>query len=373
MIAQSPWQAVLSGLGWVLAQLFDVTHNYGLAIIVLTVGIRLLLLPLGVKQIKSMQATQLMQPKIKAIQTKYKGDRQRQNEEMMKLYKEHGYNPLSGCLPVLLQLPVLITLFAVLRMPSGLAHLPADSNLHAAVVSQTSSVNFLSTNLLCSASQAGSDYTVRVSKGTPNPIPVLHCGKIPASRIPYYVLALLMIGTTYFQQRQMTRASPAGASNSQQQAIMRIMPLMFGVWGYFFPAGLIVYWTTTNAIQIGQQWFLLHRKGAPLAPAKHADGQMAGPKGKESDQGGQRGKGSDRRSSSERGRTSPLRGSATPVPKRPAGGVVPRRPSGGGSGGNGRGSSSRGQGSNGGRSNQRRQQSSGGGGDAGSRKKRPKR
>jgi YidC/Oxa1 family membrane protein insertase len=372
VIAQSPWQAVLSGLGWVLAQLFDVTHNYGLAIIVLTVGIRLVLLPLGVKQIKSMQATQAMQPKIKALQAKYKGDRQRQNEEMMKLYKEHGYNPLSGCLPVLLQLPVLITLFAVLRMPTGLSHLPTDSKLHNAVVSQASSVNFLGTNLLCSASQAGSDYKVNVPKGKPNPIPVLHCGSVPASRIPYYVLALLMIGTTYFQQRQMTRASPAGASNSQQQAIMRIMPLMFGVWGYFFPAGLIVYWTTTNTIQIGQQWFLLHRKGAPLAAARAGDGQVAAPKGKDADRAG-RGKGSDRGSSSERGRTSPLRGSTTPAEKRPAGGVVPRRRGDGGSGGNGRGGSSRGQGSNGGSSNQRRQQSSGGGGDAGSRKKRPKR
>jgi YidC/Oxa1 family membrane protein insertase len=153
---------------------------------------------------------------------------------------------------------------------------------------------------------------------------------------------------------------------------MRIMPLMFGVWGYFFPAGLIVYWTTTNTIQIGQQWFLLHRKGAPLAAARAGDGQVAGPKGKDADRAG-RGKASGRESSSERGRTSPLRGSTTPAEKRPAGGVVPRRRGDGGSGGNGRGGSSRGQGSNGGRSNQRRQQSSGGGGDAGSRKKRPKR
>jgi YidC/Oxa1 family membrane protein insertase len=369
MIATSPWQSVLSGFGWVLARLFDLTHNYGLAIILLTVAIRLVLLPLGVKQIKSMQATQAMQPKIKALQTKYKGDRQRQNEEMMKLYKEHGYNPLSGCLPVLLQLPVLITLFAVLRMPGGLAHLPAESHLHAAVVSQTSSVHFLGTNLLCSASHAGTSYNPfpGVAAGPKNPIPLLHCGGSPASRIPYYVLALLMIGTTYFQQRQMTRASPGGASNNQQQAIMRLMPLMFGVWGYFFPAGLIVYWTTTNTIQIGQQWFLLHRKGAPLAPAKVADGQGDGPKGKEGGRANERGRAADR------GKATPMRGSTTPAERRPAGGVVPRRGGNGRTGGNGRGGSAGGQGSNGGRSGQRRPQSSGGGGDAGSRKKRPKR
>lgn len=374
MIALAPFQSVLSGLGWVLAQLYDFTKNYGLAIILLTLGIRLLLLPLGVKQIRSMQATQAMQPKIKAIQAKYKGDRQRQNEEMMKLYKEHGYNPLSGCLPMLLQLPVLICLFAVLRMPGGLAHIPANSSLHEAVVTQNT--NFLGTNLLCSASHSGSDYVVPVVKGQPDPIPVLHCGSTPLSRIPYFVLALLMIGTTFFQQRQMTRASPGAATNSQQQTIMKVMPLLFGVWGYFFPAGLVVYWTTTNAIQIGQQWFLLHRKGAPYAPQRDADtanGTSTTPKGSTK--------------APERGKAAPMRGSSTvgnAAPKRPPGGVVPRRGGSSGSSGNGRSTGGGGRpsgngsgstprsGSNGGSGGTGRQRS-GGGGNAGSRRKRPKR
>src|SRR5262249_32179950 len=81
-----------------------------------------------------------------------------------------------------------------------------------------------------------------------------------------------MVGTTYFQQRQIQRSSPAAAQNTQQQTIMRIMPLLFGVWGFIFPAGLVVYWTTTNAIQIGQQYVLIHRKGAPLAPKASEDG-----------------------------------------------------------------------------------------------------
>jgi YidC/Oxa1 family membrane protein insertase len=364
--AFQPWQTILSGLGWVLARLYDFIPNYGVAIILLTVMIRLLLLPLGVKQIRSMQATQALQPKIKALQTKYKGDRQKLNEEMMKLYKEHGYNPLSGCLPLLLQLPVLIALFAVLRYPTGLTHIPADSSLHAAIVNQDT--YFLGANLTCSAVEAGKQVKVVVPE--PNgktTTTTKDCGTGFPVRIPYYVLAVLMVGTTYFQQRQMSRAAPAGAS-SQQQQLMRFMPLIFGFWGFIFPAGLVVYWSTTNGIQIGQQWFLLHRKGAPLSPsAKEADAEPPPTKEKNQEKPAQR------------GRPSLFGGStgAAEQERRPPGGVVPRRGddgrtgrSGGGTGGGTGGRA----GSNGGRGNQRRRQrSGGGGGNAGSRKKRPKR
>ncbi|MBI2236950.1 MAG: YidC/Oxa1 family membrane protein insertase [Actinobacteria bacterium] len=123
------WQGLLDGIGWVLARIYDVVPNYGATIIVLTVLIRLVLLPLGVKQIKSMQAMQAIQPKVKAIQQKYKGNRQKQQEETMKLYKEHNVNPFSGCWPVLLQFPILIAMYSVLRQPSHPPHLPPDSSL----------------------------------------------------------------------------------------------------------------------------------------------------------------------------------------------------------------------------------------------------
>ena len=118
------FQALLDGLGWFLARVYDLIPNYGVAIIILTLAIRILLLPLAVKQIRSMQAMQRLQPKIKELQRKYKGNRQKLNEEMMKLYQEYGYNPLSGCLPLVLQFPILIALFAVLSFPKGLTHIP---------------------------------------------------------------------------------------------------------------------------------------------------------------------------------------------------------------------------------------------------------
>jgi YidC/Oxa1 family membrane protein insertase len=251
------WQALLNGLGAILAFFYSLVPNYGVAIILLTVAIRVVLLPLGIKQIRSMQAMQAIQPKVKELQRKYKGDRQKQNEETMKLYKEYGVNPFSGCLPLFAQFPVLIALFAVLRVPGGIVHIPNDSRLHTAIVNNDT--HFLGSNLLCSAGQAGKVITVTTKPGDPAAEPKsLDCGHGIPVRIPYYFFALAMVGTTYYQQRQMQKASPPGA-NPQQQALTKVMPLLFGVWGFLFPAGLVIYWTTTNAIQIGQQAYLIRR------------------------------------------------------------------------------------------------------------------
>src|SRR5678816_2090138 len=121
MIALAPWQALLNALGSVVAQIYDFIPNYGVTIILLTVGI---------KQVRSMQHMQIVQPKIKQIQGKYKGNKQRQQEEIMKLYKEYGVNPFSGCWPVLLQFPILIAMYSVLRWPQHPIHVPTDSGLY---------------------------------------------------------------------------------------------------------------------------------------------------------------------------------------------------------------------------------------------------
>jgi YidC/Oxa1 family membrane protein insertase len=272
MIAIVWWQALLDGLGAVLAFFYRFVPNYGVAIILLTLAIRVLLLPLAVKQIRSMQAMQVIQPKVKELQRKFKGNRERLNQEMMALYKERGVNPLSGCLPILAQFPVLIALFAVLQFPLGLTHIPhndaepvvgveqGDSQLYVDLINQKS--DFLGVNLLCSAAQAGG--TVKLDpKALANVADLkgkapLDCGKGIPIRIPYYIFALLMLGTTYVQQRQMQKASPG--QSQQQQMMTRIMPLLFGVWGFIFPAGLVVYWTTTNVVQIVQQQYMLSRQ-----------------------------------------------------------------------------------------------------------------
>ena len=293
MIALAPWQALLNALGWVVAQIYDFIPNYGVTIILLTVTIRLILLPLGIKQVRSMQHMQIVQPKIKQIQAKYKGNKTRQQEEIMKLYKEYGVNPFSGCWPVLLQFPILIAMYSVLRWPQHPIHVPTDSGLYAAVSQQipetlppgdpngepittqaqidalplpgpTSGTSFLTMNLLCSAVHAGNpDATLAAKSPTGQNLAYpVNCGSEVVDRIPYYIFAALMFGTTFYQQRQMQKATPPGGS-SQQQALLKIMPIMFGVFGIFFPAGLVLYWTTSNGWQIGQQYFML--KSRPTA------------------------------------------------------------------------------------------------------------
>jgi hypothetical protein len=128
----------------------------------------------------------------------------------------------------------------------------------------TSGTSFLGMNLLCSPSNAGNENATLGDRVTVNGETVdleypVNCGG-PLNRIPYYVFVAAMFGTTYFQQRQMQKASPPGAASSQQQAILRILPITFGVFGIFFPAGLVVYWTTSNLWQIGQQYYMLRTR-----------------------------------------------------------------------------------------------------------------
>jgi YidC/Oxa1 family membrane protein insertase len=291
-MALAPWQALLDGLGWVVAKIYDLIPNYGLTIIVLTIVIRVVLLPLGIKQIRSMQHMQLVQPKIKALQTRYKGNKQKQQEEIMKLYREYGVNPFSGCWPVLLQFPILIAMYSVLRWPQHPIHIPENTALYRAITIQVPPVSspsqvptgaaspqgtsFLGMNLLCSAREAGNPNSKLVDNhkisGQVIAYPV-DCGRSATTRIPYYIFVAVMFGSTFYQQRQMQKASPPGASSQQQQALLRVMPIFFGVFGFFFPAALVIYWTTSNLWQIGQQYFMLKTRPSADDLAAKADGK----------------------------------------------------------------------------------------------------
>jgi YidC/Oxa1 family membrane protein insertase len=277
LLALVPWQTLLDAIGWLLAKIYDFVPNYGLSIIILTLLTRFVLLPLGIKQIRSMQSMQAIQPKVKAVQQKYKGNRTKQNEEVMKIYQEHGVNPLSGCWPMLLQLPILVTFYSVLRYPQSPPHLPAGSELRQTIDREIApgsnpdqgGIQFLGVNLMCSAQQAGHPVS-ELKTRSGEQVGDINCGHGIPVRIPYYIFAAAMVATTFYQQRQMQKASPPGASQ-QQQMLTRIMPLMFGFWGFFFPAALVLYWTTSNLIQIGQQRLLLKaahlEDGTPALPA----------------------------------------------------------------------------------------------------------
>ncbi len=247
-------------LGWFYA----VIPSYGLAIILLTLAVRVLLLPLSIKQTRSMREMQVIQPELKRIQKKHKGDRQKMNQEVMALYKEHGVNPLGGCAPLLLQMPVFIALFYVVRQPIeylGASLLKTDLETHALSVHQ-----FLGLRLDCSPQQifAGDQSAVRgIGEACTSG------GILPF--LPYLLLILFMGATTYYQQKQMqaTRGSTGADPQQQQmQTFMKIMPVILIVFGFGFPTGVVIYWVTTNLWTIVQQRIML--KAAPPITATKA-------------------------------------------------------------------------------------------------------
>ncbi|MGH2694476.1 MAG: YidC/Oxa1 family membrane protein insertase [Actinomycetota bacterium] len=267
-----------------LTAFYAFVPSLGLGIILLTVAVRLLLLPLSIKQTRSMREMQRIQPEVKRIQQKHKGDRQKMNEEMMALYKEHGVNPFGGCLPLLLQFPVLIALFYVVRSPlkymgfslpegaggaiadfvrtsgvSGVLERMQDSLLASDLLNHAQRVNeFLGIRLDCTSQFAlsgeGSDLV---------PAP---CGDGIISALPYLLLVALMGITTWYQQKQMQAASPGGQQAQQMQTFAKIMPVMLMFFAFTFPSGVVVYWLTTNIWTIGQQRLML-RVAPPAVPA----------------------------------------------------------------------------------------------------------
>lgn len=251
-----------------LAGFYAFIQSYGLAIILLTLAVRMLLLPLSIKQTRSMREMQVIQPEIKRIQAKHKGDRTKMNEEMMALYKEHGVNPFGGCAPLLLQFPVLIALFYVIKSP--LNYMDEGSLLAGNLMERALDVNtFLGIRLDCYPSQV---FGSRASET----IPDVACGSGVVSFLPYLGLILFMGFTTFYQQKQVqAQRQPGDAQMAQMQMFLKIMPFMLMLFAFNFPTGVVIYWVTTNVWTILQQRIIL--KAAPLVPAgSSGNGKAAG-------------------------------------------------------------------------------------------------
>ena len=246
-------------VSWVITTIHDLLSpafgkdsgvSWSLSIVGLVIIIRIILVPLFVKQIKSQRALTALQPHMKEIQKKYKDDRQKQSEEMMKLYKEHKTNPLASCFPILAQAPIFFALFTVLN---GIGKNPpvkhgvltqddvvsaANAKFFGAPISDT----FLGTNIT----------TVKI---------VTVC------------LIALMSLTTFTTQRQlMTKGMPKMDSSNnmmlqQQKIMLYAFPLIFAISGVNFPIGVLIYWSTTNLWTWGQQFYVIKRNPTPGSPA----------------------------------------------------------------------------------------------------------
>ena len=214
---------ISNALGHVLRIIFELVQNYGLSIILFTIVVKVLLLPLTIKQTKSTKAMQDIQPRIKEIQEKYKNKPEKQNEEIVKLYGEAKINPLSGCLPLLIQFPILIGLFSVLREP--VAH-GVFANKAAFLAADN---GFLWIKSLTS---------------------------------PDYVLAVFSGASAYVMQKVMT---PKDQLQGSMKVMTYVMAGMSFYWGFIFPAGLTLYWTVSNLFSIAQYYLIMNPLKAKLA------------------------------------------------------------------------------------------------------------
>jgi YidC/Oxa1 family membrane protein insertase len=216
---------------------------WGWAIVLLTICVRALLVPLTVRQIRSMARMQQLAPEMKLIQAKYKEDKQRQQQEMMKFYKENNVNPLASCLPLAAQLPVFISLYYMLRQSLRLDICPQwqKANNHG----------------ILSAAHT-------VACGSHGQASFLFIGDITAKAAgaTLVVLILLYVGTQLGSSLMMSGAM----TDRTQRQIMLFMPLLFVIFVIRFPAGVLVYWITTNLWTICQQYVVKRRIG-PLRPA----------------------------------------------------------------------------------------------------------
>jgi YidC/Oxa1 family membrane protein insertase len=234
---------LFDGLTALLSFYFDLTGSIGVAIILLTITVMLITSPLTMKGTRSMMKMQRLQPEMKRIQEKHKGDREKMNQELMAFYQEKGINPVSGCLPLLIQMPVFFVLFQVLRglgntsggqpAPKYLDH---TSDLYQKIVDAGGQLISWGFDLADAATSS-------------------HDSIVDA--LPYYFLILLTAGTAWFTQRQaMGRRDPNQPMSQQQQMMSRIMIFFLPLISLSIPAGVVIYFVFSNLFRIGQQWLI---------------------------------------------------------------------------------------------------------------------
>ncbi|MFI9343198.1 membrane protein insertase YidC [Streptomyces sp. NPDC052773] len=258
---------ITTPVSWVIVQFHslygaifgpDTGWAWGLSIVSLVILIRICLIPLFVKQIKATRAMQTLQPEMKKIQERYKNDRQRQSEEMMKLYKETGTNPLSSCLPILAQSPFFFALYHVLNS-----------------IASNDTIGVINDRLLESAQKAHIFGAPLAAKFTDSSSKVEALGSsITDVRIVTALMIVLMSLSQFYTQRQLMMKNVDTTVKTpfmqQQKMLMYVFPVIFAVFGINFPVGVLVYWLTTNVWTMGQQMYVIHNNPTPGSKAQAA-------------------------------------------------------------------------------------------------------
>lgn len=251
---------MIDALGSVLSIFYKFTNSYGLAIILLTVVVRLVLFPLTLKQTRSMQGMARVQPEVKKLQAEFGQDKQQLNAEMMALYKREKINPAAGCLPLLLQIPVFFGLYQVIRgltntgslswmqvQVSAPRHLAKNSEMYRAIIEGGGKLKSFGLNLAETASSVTGGF---------------------GSRLPYLLMVLGIAGTGFIQQIRANKLNPATtAQAAQMQQIMKILPVGFALFCFQAQAGLVLYWLASNLWTLAQQEILNKTNPSPASLA----------------------------------------------------------------------------------------------------------
>lgn len=256
------FDALIDFLGSVLSLFFQFLTpalsdgwGYGLSIILLTIAINIVVFPLTLKQTRATRAFTEIQPKIKKLQAEYKDDPQEMQKRLLEVQREAGATPGGCLLPLLVQMPIWFALFRLLRDPVEEGFIDAASQLGRAIVEGSST--FLGMMLGTSPSEA--------------------MGAGLGTALPYLVIIAFMVATQYVQQWHATYGQdpPDQKGAGAQQAITKIMPLFIGFISWNFPAGLVLYWMTSNLFRLGQQVLIFKIDGRPTRPGSSDDDEKS--------------------------------------------------------------------------------------------------
>jgi YidC/Oxa1 family membrane protein insertase len=254
------WGSLVKFFDEILKFSYGFTHNYGVSIILMTILIRLILYPLMQKQMVSMREMQKIQPLMKEVQERYKNNKEKLNQELMKLYKEHKVNPMGGCLPLLIQMPILILLFQVLRVFDYKDKLTGD--IVGGFLWIHNQVPEIVKGLLTGENIGGLAAPEQLIRLRDKVIFGIQLGDKGIFGIQYLGIMPFLIGASMYYQQKMTTAPPTtpgkeGGSAEQTQKMMTIMmPLLIAYMSFNLPSGLTLYWLVSTLLGIGQQYFI---------------------------------------------------------------------------------------------------------------------
>ncbi|MFM2046256.1 MAG: hypothetical protein RL383_333 [Actinomycetota bacterium] len=232
---------------WLVDTFYGWTHNYAIALGLVAVAVMLLITPLTLKSTKGMLEMQQLQPEMRRLQNQYRGDRQKLNEEMMKLYQEHKINPLASCLPLLAQMPVFIIMFRVIHgltyetsPGAGFApkYLSVTSDLYKSLKGKTEMRAF------------GLDLAV-------SPLEAMQDGFVKG--LPYAFIIVILCGLFFVQQKMVANRATNASMSPGQAKVMQYLPVAFAVFQVFLLTGLVIYYLVQAIVRIVQQWYITRR------------------------------------------------------------------------------------------------------------------